>query len=82
MRYLVLFTNNEGGRPAAIHDTLEAAKQAVRADLTAPDSNPPLEEDERAEMERDLAECDGTHVQSIRGSDAWKETVYIAPLAE
>ena len=85
MRYVTVVTNNEGGCPARIHDSLAAAKDWVRAYLTDSENNPPQDDEERTRMEADLSgliEDDPHHVQSVRGSDAWKEWVYIAPISE
>lgn len=82
MKFVTLVTNNDGGSPAIIHDSLDAAKAWVRAYLTDPENDPPQDDEERTRMERGLAELDGEYVQGVRGSDAWKEWVYVAPLSE
>lgn len=82
IRFVVLIVNNEGGQPATIHDTMDAAKDAVRAFLADPENNPLQTEAERLEMESDLSGCDGENVCQIRGSNAWKEWIYIAPIKE
>lgn len=82
MRFVTLVVNNDGGAPACLHDTLDAAKEWVRNYLTDPEKEPPQGADERESMEHELTQVDGEYVQSIRGSDAWKEWVFIAPLEE
>lgn len=81
-RYVVLVTNNEGGRPATLHASLDDAKAAVRAYLTDPDNDPPITDKERQQMEQDLASMSGDCVESVRGSEAWKEWIYVAPISE
>jgi hypothetical protein len=83
-RYVLVVQNNEGGAPATIHNSLAEAVNAARAFLTDPDNYPRPTPDELAQAERDLADAlalpNAAH--AIRGSEAWKEWLYIAPLAE
>lgn len=82
MRYVVLVWNNEGGVPAVICDNLDAVRQVIRAYLTDKDSEPPQSPEEFERMTRDLRGLTGDFVESVRGSDAWKEHIYIAPLSD
>lgn len=78
-RFVVVVTNNEGGCPATIHETLDDARKWIRNYFA--ECHPPLSEQEQEEANRDLAELTGDYVQGVRGSQAWKEWLYIAPLA-
>lgn len=82
MRYIVLATNNDGGRNATIHADLEAAKAAVREWLFDPEGDPVPTPEFIAAVEQELAIVGGDHVEGVRGPDAWKEWVYISPLDE
>lgn len=83
-RYVVVVWDNDFGEPAALYDSLEAAKRAVWEDLADPERNPPLDQRALAQVKNDLDEIETVpgFVWSIRGSDAWKETILIAELDE
>lgn len=82
MRYALIGTNNDGGRNATLHNSLDEVKQAVRDYLTDPKNDPPITDEERQNMESDLSYLTGHYVESVRGSFAWKEWLYIAPVDE
>lgn len=50
MRYVMLVDNNDGGCPASLHDSFEAAKAATRAYLTDPEGEPPITSEKIAEL--------------------------------
>ncbi|KQP52987.1 hypothetical protein [Methylobacterium sp. Leaf106] len=82
MRYVVLGTNNDGGRNATIHSTLDEAKDAVRAYLLDPENDPTPTEDDARRIDGELSIINGSYVDGIRGADEWKEWIYIAPVNE
>ena len=77
-KYVVLVSNNDGGQPATIHKSLDGAKKAVWKYLT----DLPITKAERAKLKQDLANLRGEYVEDIRGSEGWKEWVYVAPVEE
>ena len=81
-RYVVLVDNNDGGQPATIHESFDKAKKAVWEYLTESENDPPITDAERVKLKQDLANLRGEYVESIRGSDAWKEWVYVAPVED
>jgi hypothetical protein len=80
--FAVIVSNNDGG-VASYHGTLDDARRWLTDYLTGEDSDPPFSEwpeDQQKETMRDLAELTGEYVESVRGSQAWKEWAYVAPV--
>jgi hypothetical protein len=65
--WIVVYTNNEQPDPPAVYDTVDEAREAVRAMLT--DVDPPLTQLEVERMEIGLRNLPGV----VHGSAAWKE---------
>lgn len=76
--FVVVISNNEGGWPATLHRTLDDVRAYIRQEVS--DGDPPLDDEERENMERDLARLTGEATEAVSGSEAWKETFYVAPL--
>jgi hypothetical protein len=79
MPFAVIISNNEGGCPATVHATLDDVKAYLRAYMQS--GNPPLDDEERAAFEADLLRLTGECVETVAGSEAWKEIAYVAPVA-
>jgi hypothetical protein len=76
--YVVLVTNNEGGCPATLHETLESAKALIVKYLA--EGNPRLSAEEQRDADSDLAGLFDDCTSVVRGSQAWKEWIYVAPV--
>lgn len=83
-RYVMLVTNNEGGSAATIYASFEDARKAVRDYLFDPDNQPPATDEERARWDGEIKGMCETpdFVNAVRGSDTWKEWIYVAPIEE
>lgn len=77
-RIIVLVSNTDGG-DAWLCASLDEAKRSILAYVTDPDNHPQATANEIAEAEREIAELSLDHgVDSMHGSDAWKEWIYVA----
>lgn len=81
-RYVVLVSDNAGEGTATLCPSLADAKAVVWADLTDPERERAVPPDRLEEARRDLATLSGEYPEFIRGDDAWKETIYVAPITE
>ena len=83
MRYVVVFSNNEGGSPAVICEDLPHAKAAVLDYLFDAQANPPITSPaEVARIRGEVHKLTGDYTESVFGGGPWKDVVYIAPVAE
>ena len=83
MRFVVLVVNNSGDPiPATLHDSFDAAKQAIRDYLFDPKNEPPSTPEERDRWSREIEGLSPDYVNGVRGSDAWKEWVYVSAIRE
>lgn len=78
--FVVIGQNNDAGHQAVFKSSIEEV-QAYILDLCR-DCDPPLDEDEWANTNADLARLDDRCVWTVRGSEGWREYFLVSPVRE